>query len=69
MVKAQYALQSASRLAASSPSANLANLLSTAPQIVTSPISYTIVNLIPFNQPVYVNFIDTLFQLMTTDYT
>ncbi|KJA16085.1 hypothetical protein HYPSUDRAFT_71604 [Hypholoma sublateritium FD-334 SS-4] len=45
----QIAIQLASQLSSSS---DLASLLSISPQTVVSPISYTIVNLIPFDQPV-----------------
>ncbi|KAF8972086.1 hypothetical protein BDZ97DRAFT_1011209 [Flammula alnicola] len=48
-VKLQFAIQLAFQL---SSSVNLSPLLSTSPQTVVNPISYTIDNLIPFDQPV-----------------
>ncbi|CAA7263441.1 unnamed protein product [Cyclocybe aegerita] len=54
-VKLDFALQLAARVTSSPDSnltSNLTSLLSTSPQTIINPISYTIVNLIPFNQPV-----------------
>ncbi|KDR71082.1 hypothetical protein GALMADRAFT_254253 [Galerina marginata CBS 339.88] len=48
-IQFNFATQYATRLASSS---GIANLLATSPQTVVSPVSYTIVNLIPFSQPV-----------------
>ena len=46
---------------------NLSAVLSTSPQTITSPISYTIVNLAPFDEPVYVFFaIRSFFSLLTS---
>ncbi|KAJ3494215.1 hypothetical protein NLJ89_g10854 [Agrocybe chaxingu] len=50
-IKLDFALQLAARVT-SSPDLNLTSFLSTSPQTIINPISYTIVNLIPFNQPV-----------------
>lgn len=37
-----------------STASNLPALMATSPQTIVAPVSYTIVNLIPFNQPVLV---------------
>ncbi|KAF8189646.1 hypothetical protein BJ912DRAFT_925825 [Pholiota molesta] len=51
-VKSAYATQLATQVAASIPSNNLTSLLAKSPQTIINPISYTIVNLLPFDQPV-----------------
>ncbi|KAF7350041.1 DUF3533 domain-containing protein [Mycena venus] len=52
MIAAQFALQVAKNISSSLPAANLATLLSTAPQVVTAPLGYTVANLRPFDIPV-----------------
>ena len=49
-IQDDYALQQAVNLSSAS---NLPSLLSISPQTVIVPVSYTIVNVVPFNQPVY----------------
>ncbi|KAF8965752.1 hypothetical protein BDZ97DRAFT_1810828 [Flammula alnicola] len=58
-----FAMQTAHQVANSS---NLASLLTTSPQTVTAPISYTIVNLAPFDIPVAtaVTFVGLIYQLI-----
>ncbi|KAL0572094.1 hypothetical protein V5O48_009872 [Marasmius crinis-equi] len=48
----RFALQFARQVLANSTSSSLQNLFSNAPQVVTRPIGYTIVNLRPFDVPV-----------------
>lgn len=49
-IQDNYSIQQAVNLSTAS---NLPSLLSVSPQTVTLPVSYTIVNVVPFNQPVY----------------
>ncbi|KAF9478431.1 hypothetical protein BDN70DRAFT_808791 [Pholiota conissans] len=52
IVKFTYATQLATQLSQSIPAENIVSLLSISPQTIVNPISYTIVNLLPFDQPV-----------------
>ncbi|KAF9523174.1 hypothetical protein CPB83DRAFT_898993 [Crepidotus variabilis] len=59
LIKTKYAIKAASDLAsaangtvAENPTINISTLLAVSPEVIVSPIGYTIVNLIPFNQPV-----------------
>ena len=49
-IQDNYAIQQAVNLSTAS---NLPSLMSESPQTVIIPVSYTIVNVVPFNQPVY----------------
>lgn len=62
-ISQRYAQQTAKN-AANSP--NLASILSTSPQTIVQPVSYTINNLIPFDQPVATaaTFVGMLYQLI-----
>ncbi|KIM42629.1 hypothetical protein M413DRAFT_408539 [Hebeloma cylindrosporum] len=64
-----FALNFATQLAPQLSSApDIASLLSTSPQTVVSPVSYTIVNLLPFDQPVAsaVAFVGLIYCLILT---
>lgn len=50
-IQNDYSIQQAMNLSTAS---NLPSLMSVSPQTVVTPVSYTIVNLVPFDQPVYV---------------
>ena len=56
-ISSQYARQMAGQLANSS---NVANILANAPQLIIQPVSFTLVNLRPFDVPVYVSALATL---------
>ncbi|KAF5345081.1 hypothetical protein D9756_011161 [Leucocoprinus leucothites] len=50
-VSLQFALQFAQRVS-STQSSSLANIISTSPQLLVSPVHYTMINLRPFDEPV-----------------
>lgn len=50
-ISKEFAIQVAQQAANAS---NLATLLAQSPQTITAPLSYNVVNLAPFNIPVYV---------------
>lgn len=62
MISARFGLQVARSL---SDSPAVSQLLATSPQTVTTPISYQLVNLRPFSQPLYVEIEATIQQRLT----
>ena len=49
-IAAQFSRQTAAQVANST---NISEILSNAPQLITQPVSYTLVNIRPFDVPVY----------------
>ncbi|EIN11825.1 hypothetical protein PUNSTDRAFT_99099 [Punctularia strigosozonata HHB-11173 SS5] len=65
-VAASFAAQTAAKLGASG--SNMTNLVATAPQVVTSPIGFTMNNIKPFDVPVAtaVNFVGLIYMVILT---